>query len=65
MIRRSLIGAGVLAASCTGFFCAGGCGDATRETGTVVQTPAEDKASMEASAAAYRAQSKSSARPAR
>ena len=32
-----------------------GCGNETRETGTVVQTPPEDLKSMEASAAAYRA----------
>jgi hypothetical protein len=37
-----------------------GCGDETKQTGSVVETPAEDKASMEASAAAYKAAAKKS-----
>jgi hypothetical protein len=62
MDRRRFVGAGVVTALLGGFACAGGCGGESRQTGTVVQTPAEDKESMEASAAAYRAMTKTQAK---
>jgi len=62
MDRRQFVGASLLAAFFGGLACAGGCGGESTQTGTVVQTPAEDKESMEKSAEAYRAMSKK-ARP--
>ena len=58
MDRRHFLRAGLAPALLVVPVSLAGCGDDTKETGTVVRTPPEDLKSMEASAAAYKAMEK-------
>jgi hypothetical protein len=62
MDRRRFVCTGLLASLAAELACLAGCSDETKQTGGVVETPAEDKKSMEASAAAYRAMEKERAK---
>jgi hypothetical protein len=64
MNRRRFVGAGFLGVLFGGLASLAGCGDESRQTGTVVETPSDDRKSMEASAAAYKAMEKAKGKPA-
>jgi len=65
MDRRHFVRASLFGLLSVGLAGASGCGGESHQTGTMVETPSEDKESMEKSAAAYRSMQRPQGAPAK